>query len=438
MLVVPRMDQLDRHILLDTYNLRLRTGSGIKTYGRALFETLTLLGARISLLTDRPAQRAKRDDLAEVLLFDTPQPPRFLRRQVRRVRAAVGGTVGSVRPRLIEPRHVIPDEILSMPGPVTGLHNAPRIYEYAHARYKRLRRLTPVRLERRVDVWHATTPLPIRVAGAQMVTTVHDLIPLRLPYTTLDDKRMFYEVTRRAVRESALVLAISESTKRDLQDFFDVPDERIAVTYQSLPSALPAADPALACSTLDRFGVRAREYLLFVGNIEPKKNVRTVIEALGMLPREIKLIVVGRKAWLWRRELEAAERFLGPTARERLILTGFVPDTVLGALYANALCLVFPSLYEGFGLPPLEAMRQGCPVITSSVASLPEVCGDAALYVEPREAEQIRHHVEHLRQDEALREHLVREGHGRVDRFSLERYAERLREAYAKIGASAR
>jgi glycosyltransferase involved in cell wall biosynthesis len=184
---------------------------------------------------------------------------------------------------------------------------------------------------------------------------------------------------------------------------------------------------------LGRFMLSNKGYLLFVGAIEPKKNVRTLIEAYLGIDTEIPLVLVGKKAWDWAEQLEPLGRLEGTDAAKRVQLLDFVGQDDLRSLYAGALGFIFPSLYEGFGLPPLEAMALGTPVVTSRVASLPEVCGDAALYVDPYSCAELRGAIESLIGDEALRDQLVAAGHAQASRFGIEQYAARLEEAYAKL-----
>ena len=263
--------------------------------------------------------------------------------------------------------------------------------------------------------------------------------PLRVPYATLDHKKTFHRLVSDALRDSALVLTVSECTRRDLLTWFQVPEEKVVTTWQAVPHMpdLPAGvDPALA---LRPYGLEPGRYVLFVGNIEPKKNLVALAQAMSMLGDDLPLVVVGRKAWLYEEQLEQMESVLGlatnrrSSARERLLLLDWVPTPTLRVLYTHAACLAFPSVYEGFGLPPLEAMRHDCPVVCSDNSSLPEVCADAALYFDPDQPDDILARIETVLGDEDERKRMVAEGRRRVAHFSPERYAERLGAAYARI-----
>jgi len=423
-----------RDILIDTYNLRLRKGSGIKTYGVTLVDALQRLEADVSLLGDRPVGRSKHKALEEVLFYDQARRDGRIRRALRGAAALGRSVFTGVRPREIEQNLVIPDPRMQAVSGAKHIFNQGRVYDAANETFRRLGKFTKVRPPAGVDIWHATTVLPIRVAGAKMVTTIHDLIPLRLPYTTLDDKKFFYEATREAIRVSDLVITISENTKKDILSFFpDTPEDKIHITYQAAPFHLYQPNEQFEQKTLERWDLERQNYLLFVGNVEPKKNVRTLIEAAGTMVEDIPLVIVGRKGWLWKDQLEPAKSHFSGPAASRLRLLDYVSRQDLRVLYANASCLVFPSLYEGFGLPPLEAMAHSCPVITSDVSSLPEVCGDAALYVDPYDADSIRTQIERLLGDGAERQSLVQKGYQRLQRFSAAKYQQRLGEVYAKL-----
>src|SRR4030095_12056038 len=145
-------------------------------------------------------------------------------------------------------------------------------------------------------VWHATTPMPIRVRGAPMITTVHDLIPLRLPYMTRDHKRSFYGVVEGALRDSCLVLAVSEFTKRDLLELFDVDESKIVVTWEPYSRRVPMPESEDQPVVLGQHGLRPQEYVLYVGNVDPRKNLGVLFQAMSAVPRDLPLVIAGRKS----------------------------------------------------------------------------------------------------------------------------------------------
>jgi glycosyltransferase involved in cell wall biosynthesis len=230
-----------------------------------------------------------------------------------------------------------------------------------------------------------------------------------------------------------VIVTVSESSKRDILRVFDVDPEKVCVTYQT-----PALQPLLreeseVAKALRKYGLEYKRYLLFAGAIEPKKNVGRLIDAYVGVDTDMPLVLAGKKGWLWERELKTLRSSAGRKARQRIIILEHVPRPDLAMLYQGAVCFVFPSLYEGFGLPPLEAMGFDCPVLTSETASLPETCGDAAVYVDPYDVHDIRHGLEELLGNPVLQAKLVEKGRRRVEFFRIENYMERLRAAYAKV-----
>ena len=414
-------------VVVDSYNLRLAKGSGIKTYGLSLLKTLRHLNADISLLADRQIQRGEKT-LEEVSFFDQ----RTLRRPMRGqwILKGMNRTFFSVAATTLNPRIVV-----SEPGPFNPgerqydrIYNVPDVFDAALKQWTITGVDTRVSVKQPVDIWHATTALPVRVKGAASVTTIHDLIPLRLPYTTLDNKRIFHRLIKRAVARSDLILTVSEHSKRDLLDIYGMDEDKVQVTWQSLPE-MPKLHPDMARSTLKARNLTSGNYILFVGNIEPKKNLLPLIKAVSAIDSDIPLVLVGAKAWLWEEVMEQGPRYLG----HRFKHLNYVDSDELAALYQHARAMVFPSIYEGFGLPPLEAMRHGCPVVCSKLTSLPEVCADAALYFDPQRPDQIREQLQRVIDDDALRDSLIEKGRERVQFFELEAYAKRIEQAYQTV-----
>lgn len=421
-------------VLVDAYNLRLEHGTGIRRYGQTLVHALKGLGAEVGLLTDRATQRSRYAELHEVLFFDArggqAAPTQRWKKGLRLARAALGFR----RPEEIPLRNVVAPIDQLGDVSVSYVWNLQACFDLANRLFQHTGLVTPVRARRTVKLWHATYPLPITVPGARHVTTIHDLIPLRLPHTTLDDKEFFFRLVRESLKRSDVVIAVSEHTRADILQRFSVAPEKVVVVHQPVPE--PTLHPAPEVeNVLRRHRLSAGRYLLFVGNIEPKKNLGRLLEAYRRLETELPLVVVGRKAWLWEQELRAAEPLLSARGKTppRVRLLGFVPRAELEVLYAHATLLAFPSLYEGFGLPPLEAMSYGCPVITSETSAMPELCGDAALYVDPYSVADLRAKLTRLLESPTLRRELAKKGRAQVQRFRPENYQRRLAAAYQRV-----
>jgi glycosyltransferase involved in cell wall biosynthesis len=427
------MDLKGVNILLDGYNLGLSKGTGIKRYGMTLIEALGVLGADINVLFS--SRVAGNPIIDEVTFFESTGEPK----NDDRLRL-----VGTIKDLLIaaarapfgisqKAKRMSFGEVVLKSAQWRDTYRSANIfavrdcYSVAIALYQIFGLKTVINMPQKVDIFHATCPLPIKIRKARKITTVHDLIPLRLPYTTLDDKNLFYKTVRSSIETSDLIITPSEHTKKDILDIFPTNPDKISVTSE--PVSIKPVDEHDRIPLelyLRKYALQPNEYVLFVGAIEPKKNIVRLIDAYSLIDTDLPLVIAGKKAWLWEDEI-------GGRNIKNLRLLGHVSDEELRYLYSGARCFVFPSLYEGFGLGPLEAMTCGCPVIASNAASLPEVCGDAALYVDPYDINDIRGKIETLISDPQLRAKLSEAGKERAKLFSMENYVERLYEAYSKV-----
>lgn len=258
----------------------------------------------------------------------------------------------------------------------------------------------------------------------KVMTTVHDLTYLRYPQTM--DARNLHRITKDiqySVERSDRVLTISEFAKREIVELLHVSPEQISVIYAA-PSSLPTA--ADFSTTAVKYGLK-RPYILYVGTIEPRKNLIRLVQAFDRLKREEKiphqLILAGGNGWN-NEDIYSAARMSVYSAE--IIFTGYISSEEKTALYQNADVFVFPSLYEGFGIPPLEAMSQGCPVVCANTASLPEVVGDAAILVNPLDDKSISDGIFRVLADACCRSSLIDKGSQQVKKFTWQNSADRL------------
>jgi glycosyltransferase involved in cell wall biosynthesis len=233
-------------------------------------------------------------------------------------------------------------------------------------------------------------------------------------------------------RRASRIVAISECTKRDLVSAYGVPREKISVVYEAADPTFkpqPAGAVASACA---RYGLPDR-YLLFVGTIEPRKNLGRLLQAFEALKADgltDGLVIVGRFGWLYQRFLAQLE---ASPARDAVLFPGYVPDDDLPAVYTGAQAVVFPSLYEGFGLPVLEAMACGTPVVASRAASIPEIGAEAASYFDPTSVGSITDAVSHVLKDPNLQAEMRQAGFARAAQFSWDRVATETRQVYSAL-----
>jgi glycosyltransferase involved in cell wall biosynthesis len=284
-----------------------------------------------------------------------------------------------------------------------------------------------------VTLFHATEHLLMPLRGVPTVLTVHDLIFRHLPQ---HHKRLNYWYLNLAmplyVRRADAIIAVSECTRRDLIAAYSVPPGKVTVVYEA---AAPHFAPASADEVVRvraRYGLPER-FLLTVGTIEPRKNLSRLLAAFEIVAQRGLVdawVVVGRPGWLYD---DFFARLEASPVRDRVILPGFVPDEDLPAVNAAAMAAVLPSLYEGFGLPVLEAMACGTPAVCSNASCLPEFGGAAARYFDPKDAEAMAAALVEMLADEALRHEMRRRGLQQAALFSWQRAARETRALYDRL-----
>jgi glycosyltransferase involved in cell wall biosynthesis len=282
-----------------------------------------------------------------------------------------------------------------------------------------------------LDVLHVQYITPLR-SPCPVVTTIHDISFRLYPeWFSLKDRLVMNTFIPRGLKVAAVVITPSESAASNIRREYDYPQDRIVVTPEAADDRF--FDPPGAIETRrirDKFGIEGR-YMLYVGNLQPRKNASRLIEAF-VSAREVhgirdQLLIAGQFGWKYNADRLAVEQ-----ARQagHVCHLGYVNDDDLPALYSEATAFVFPTLHEGFGLPVLEAMASGTPVLTSTVSSLPEIAGDAALLVDPTDESAIAEGIAQLATDRDLRRRLVSAGRDRAKQFSWDDTARATLQAY--------
>ena len=265
----------------------------------------------------------------------------------------------------------------------------------------------------------------------KLVVTVHDLSFERIPWAYSGKMRWWHKAVnpKKKLLSADKIIAVSENTKRDIIDLYNIAGDKIEVVYSGVGNS--------------EFGIRNSElgirnkydlpdkFILYLGTLEPRKNVEGVIQAFELLDKpEYHLIIAGGKGWLYKKiyQLVSQSKF-----KNNIRLINYIqPDDRFG-LYQSASLFVWPSFYEGFGFPPLEAMSQGCPVITSANSSLPEVVQDSAILVDPYNIKEISQAMKTVLEDQSLRAKLVERGYNQVKKYNWHRSAERMLEVFNRI-----
>ena len=321
-------------------------------------------------------------------------------------------------------RRSVPLEVLSASDrrPATELNRIAaglrrELYYYPFGLARRAGRLG-------VDLVHCPGPYSPRVTAVPLVVTVYDLLPFRYP--ELFTRRVVAHMRSlgaSAARRATHITTISQHSRSEIEELLGVPAERITVAYPGVGGAFrpTAPDPQ---RLRERFGIDG-PFVLSVGTLEPRKNLVTVLDAFESLSADCTLVVAGASGW----RNEEFDRRL-ERARGRIVVTGRVSDDELVALYGAAACFAYPSLYEGFGIPPLEAMACGTPVIVSDSTSLPEVVGDAGLLVPARDADALAAEIDRILLSPDLAADLGARGIARSKQFTWDRCAESTVSAY--------
>lgn len=284
------------------------------------------------------------------------------------------------------------------------------------------------------DLFHSPNYRVPFVKNRKLVVTVHDLVVVRFPQFHFAARNFEISMSFRSLHRADCVISVSENTKRDLIEFLGFPEEKIEVIHNGYnPMFHPDISEDIITPVLGKHGLR-RPFILNLGTLEPRKNQSRLIEAFNLLCRdeakEHSLVIVGQKGWLYDDIFAQVEKL---RLEDRVIFTGHVPDEDLPPLVKAAEMLVFPSLYEGFGLPPLEAMACGTPVVTSRVSSMPEIVGDAAILVDPHDLTSIAAGMKLVLEDRDMKESLVSKGLERAKLFNWQTAASQTLEVYNKV-----
>ncbi|MBU2632116.1 glycosyltransferase family 4 protein [Patescibacteria group bacterium] len=270
----------------------------------------------------------------------------------------------------------------------------------------------------RADIFFTPSHYAPRFSPIPTAISIMDLSYIYFPQ--LFKKNDLYQLkswTKYSAKKASLIFTISNSSKDDIIKEYKIDPKKVVVTY---PGIKDQKFKVKSMENLPKKYEINKPYFLFIGTIQPRKNIAKLIEAFASIKEDVDLVVIGKKGWLFEQILAAPSEF---GVEKRVKFLDFVPNEDLPLFYQNAVCYVLPSLYEGFGLPVLEAMQNNCPVITSNVSSLPEAGGDAAIYVNPEDVNDIKEKMEKVLRDSNLREEMIKKGQEQVKKFSWEKTA---------------
>lgn len=321
---------------------------------------------------------------------------------------------------------------------ISNLNLADGFFSRVRSTFIRSLFLLPARIHSlNLDVFHSmdnSTVAAVPGSKAKRVATIHDLVVFRFPeFFTKKHERVVKNLTSFAIKHADLIIADSESTKNDILEFFPGTSSRkIEVIHLAVSDLFSKTSETEINETVQQFRIPQR-YFLSLATYEPRKNLKNVIKSFEMLKKnkeydDVGLVLVGGAGWLD----SGVEMERSDLEQKKIIPLGYIEDRYLPALYSGALAFVYPSFYEGFGLPILEAMSCGKAIITSHNSSLPEIAGDAALYVDPHSLQSINDALIHLIEDDTYRRSLEQRSITESGRFSWELTARHTEEAYLK------
>jgi glycosyltransferase involved in cell wall biosynthesis len=443
-------------VLYECFNLGLAKGTGIKTYVQSLAQAARNLGYSVeALFQSEAAPRVSASEASKEIALAKGRGRNDgklkyvaapLKYAVARLDNAIGRPFGIAASTIARPSTSaarLGSEIDQYDPLFEKTHYVRRLSALARQHFNRYGGLARINLRSAPDIFHVTHPIPITIKNAMSVFTIHDVIPLKLPFATLDNKRYFLNVIREICEKADKIVTVSEASKRDILSVAPIREEKIAVTYQctNIPPAFVARPENEIENILSsEFGLRFNEYFLFFGALEPKKNVSRLIDAHAKSRVKTPLVIAGGLGWSFDdvlRKIEheqlSAPRGDGDATGPRIRRFDYLPLSPLAALIQGARAVLFPSLYEGFGLPVLEAMTIGAPVMTSNVSSLPELAGNAAILVDPYNVDEMAEAIARLDRDATLRRELSARGKERAKLFSREKYENTIRNLYSSL-----
>jgi len=274
--------------------------------------------------------------------------------------------------------------------------------------------------KKNIDVYFSPAHYLPRFCPVPQVVTIHDLAYLYYPEDFIKkDLWQLKNWTNFSINQAKRIIAVSKTTKKDIIKNYDVDEDKVSVIYNGYEKI---SQKLKVKSQKYNSKVKSKEpFILFVGTIQPRKNLEVLIDAFDKFTqtnKEFKLVIVGKKGWLYENIFEKVKTM---NLEKKVIFTDHVSDSELIWLYKNAFCLVLPSLYEGFGIPVLEAMNFDCPLIASFSSSLPEIGGDASLYFDPKNPDDLLEKLNSLKENKELRQELITKGRQRIKFFSWEK-----------------
>jgi len=420
------------NVLIGGYDFEQKIHRGITFYGKSLIRALN--GYNLSLLTGVSGYKEERLTLLKILKhLDNPQ---MISNKLK-IKKYIKYLLNLNRSDLIKNNYKLFGNKLQYLKFINKFYNLENVYDVT-AIHNRVRLKSPMKLDvQNINKVILTSPTNV-VFNVPMIQTLHDVIPLTCIYhPPFDDSKIFYYRVKNMLEYSEKVISVSNFAKEECLKIFPKYEDKIIVTYQPVPiyeeDKELAEDEVVKKAVLNKFKLISDNFLFYVGMLEQRKNIKNMIEAFLAIYEKIKIpLVLAGGLGYGREEFESYLK--DESLNNKIIYLGYISNIEKLVLLKNARAFIFPSFSEGFGLPPLEAMACGCPVVTSNITSLPEVCADAAIYCDPYSVISIQNAREKvMNMTESERKLLIKKGYERVKFFNVNDYKNKVLKVYESI-----
>ncbi|AHB09436.1 glycosyltransferase family 4 protein [Zymomonas mobilis] len=429
-------------IFVDGLNIALPHGTGIATYARSLLNTAKDSGHKTGVVYGRNVNNSENPRLREVLFFcEESSPPR-----VKKLLFTINKLLSQYKknnliPYKIPNNHFIDKgNLKKLTKNVDYIYNYSNLFNFSKTYYKSSNNFLNIDIEDKPEIMHWTHLIPIKSVGSINFYTIHDLVPFTHPYADRSDKVMNWNMILKIIENGDHILTVSEASRRDIIRLFNAPESQVTNLYQAVefeeglknrPAHLVERD------VNGLFGLEYGHYFLFYGAIEPKKNVKRLIEAyMAADCPGYPLVIVSSRSWSAEEDHALLEQLKGRElpGKKKIIQLDYMSRSQLVSVVKGARALVFPSIAEGFGLPVAEAMCLGTAVISSTHPAIQEIAGDAALLVDPYDVDALSAAISAMAEDDNLVKTLQQRGPVQAEKFSMENYKKRLKDFYKKFG----
>ncbi|AEH62386.1 glycosyltransferase family 4 protein [Zymomonas mobilis] len=404
-------------ILVDSLNLSLPFGTGITTYTNNFITNSVECGHEIDiLLGNNTSHFGNCSSLNEILFFSNKKKSTLgpIQRFYREIKTCFA-------PRVNEISFVRSQNDL----PINHAWHIRQLYRSAMAAFKHFGRFTELDIPG-IDIAHWTSAMPICIRNAINVYTIHDIVPLLYPEFVLNNHLLYKKLIFSIDKKSDFILTVSENSRKDIISILGCDNSKVINTYQSIENGF-WNKPFKNGKEIPE-GLEEKKYFLFFGAVEPKKNIARIIAAHKESKTKLPLVLVVSQGWGCDDVWEEINNYSNDGSRRCIVIKYLQRDDLINII-SHAKALIFPSLYEGFGLPALEAMALGTPVVGSTEGSLPEIIGQAGILVNPLSVEELKNAIIQLEYNPELTKKLIQAGKDRAIFFSNSAYCKRLSSA---------